>query len=235
MRPKADSPIGRGTLEKNGRAPFELRYLEKSDLPLLLSLQEVIAKALPSPEIFRLDTEDYFRRHFDAERGVIGAFAGDRLIAYGILSFPGESEDNFGRDIGLPPDELKSVAHLETSAVHPDYRGNGLQKKIFEIHFRTLENGNYAHALCTVSPKNYPSLRNMFDAGMVIRAVKIKFGWMLRYILHKDFRLAGPVRAAEVERVPADDLETQKRLLAGGWYGFDAVSDGGNIEILFGK
>lgn len=231
--------IERGHLRKTaGQAQdafYELRYLEEKDLPLLLSLQEAVALALPSPEIFRLDKPAYFRKHFEKSKSVIGAFSDGRLIAYGIISFPPPGEEHFGADIGLPPEELPKAAHLETSAVHPDYRGNGLQRKMFDIHFAALKAAGYRHTLCTVSPKNLPSIRNMFDCGMTVRALKIKFGWMLRYILHKDIQDSSLPRPKEIRRIPASDTESQRDLLRRGFYGFALDQASGEAAVLFGK
>jgi len=41
-----------------------------------------------------------------------------------------------GRDINLPEEELTKVAHLQ-AAVHPAYRGNGLQRKLTSAHLRS--------------------------------------------------------------------------------------------------
>ncbi len=97
-----------------------------------------------------------------------------------------ENDDNFGDDIKLPPDELERVAHLATVAVHPAYRGNSLQSMMQGIHLDAAEKMGYEHACCMVSPKNRFSLKNILSQGLLIKAIKIKFGWRLRCIMHKD-------------------------------------------------
>ena len=113
------------------------------------------------------------------ENSTIGTFTSDGLIAYSFLYLPGEWKDNFGADIDLPRNELNRVVHMATVAVHHAYRGNSLQSMMQGIHLGVAQRLGYDHA-CMVSPKNRPSLQNIFSHGLIIKALKIKFGWRLR-------------------------------------------------------
>ncbi len=86
-----------------------------------------------------------------------------------------DAEDNLGRDIGLSEREQKKVVHLQAAAVHPAYRGNGLQRRMTSAHLKVIENLGYEHVFCTVSPKNPVSLGNVFSCGFVINALKPEF------------------------------------------------------------
>jgi ribosomal protein S18 acetylase RimI-like enzyme len=133
---------------------YEMRFLDRSALQDMLNLQELIARDIPSPEIFRLHDEDYFRRLFKSERSVIGVIVDDSLIAYSLIYIPGKDGENLGRDIGLPEEELERVAHLQAAVVHPACRGNGLQKRMGAAHLGVIEGMGLEHVLCTVSPEN---------------------------------------------------------------------------------
>jgi GNAT superfamily N-acetyltransferase len=211
---------------------FEMKFLDQGSLPDLLSLQNVIAANLPCPDVFMLHEDMYFRKVLRLERSVIGVTCEKELISYSIIRIPGRSNDNLGRDINLPEEELAKVAHLQAVAVHPAYRGNGLQRKLISAHLRVIEEMGYEHVCCTVSPKNPVSLTNMLSCGFVIEGLRPKMAGWWRYILHKDILLPGPIYREESESevcrngtlIQISDIEGQLDLLKRGFKGFKVES-----------
>lgn len=134
------SLIKAGIIRRNKNQPsqqdirYEMRFMDEIHLRDIMDLQGIIIHSLSDKEIFRTHSPDYFKDHFKMENSTVGTFTNDGLIAYSILYFPGEKEDNFGADINLPRDELNKVVHLATIAVHPAYRGNSLQSMMQGIH-----------------------------------------------------------------------------------------------------
>jgi ribosomal protein S18 acetylase RimI-like enzyme len=163
-----------------------MKFLQTGSLPDLMSLQNVIAANLPSQEIFMLHEEKYLQEALRLERSVLGVTAEEGLIAYSIIRIPGHSNDNLGRDIDLPEEVLSKVAHLQAAAVHPAYRGNGLQRKLTFAHMAVIEEMGCEHVCCTVSPKNPVSLANYLSCGLVIEGLRPKMQGWWRYILHKN-------------------------------------------------
>jgi ribosomal protein S18 acetylase RimI-like enzyme len=212
---------------------YEMKFLDESALQDILNLQELIARDLPSPEIFRLHDEDYFSRLFRLERSVIGVIVDGSLIAYSLIYIPGKGGENLGRDVGLPEEELERVAHLQAAVVHPAYRGNGLQKKMGAAHLKVIEEMGFEHVLCTVSPKNPFSLRNVFSNGFVIRGLKPKFEGAWRYIMYKNFLHAISFRCETVS-IRGSDIECQVDLLSRGYLGFDIRLLSENFEVCYG-
>ena len=161
---------------------YQMKFLDISSIDDVVKLQEIMAQALPDKEIFRLTTPEEFRDLLARQRSVIGVLTEDGLIAYNVVSFPGKEGDNFGADIGLAPEELEKVAHLKAVVVHPDYRGNQLQRRLAKAHQEVLREMGYRHVCSTVSPKNAISIQNHFANGFVIKGLKVKYGDRLRYI-----------------------------------------------------
>ena len=54
---------------------------------------------------------------------------GNRLAGVFIVEFPGDRGDNMGHYAGLSGEQLQQVAHMDTAAVLPDYRGQKLQRR----------------------------------------------------------------------------------------------------------
>lgn len=221
---------------------LETRFLDESSLPDLLRLQDVIAANLPCPEVFMLHDERYFPEIFRYERSAIGAMVGDELIAYSIIRIPGLAGDNLGRDLNLPQDELTGVCHLQAIAVHPAFRGNGLQRKLAAAHLHVIEEMSCKHVCCTVSPKNPVSLANILSCGLAIKGMRPKLQGWCRYILHKNVSgppgragAARPVAYKKEIRICSDDIKGQIDLLKRGYEGFKTVFNSEGIVIFYGK
>lgn len=221
----------------------KMRFLESSSLPDLLRLQAIIAENLPSPDIFVLHEEDFFREILSNPNSAIGLFAQNRLIAYSILLIPVYSgkamPDNLGKDIALPPEDLLKVAHIQAIAVHPAWRGNGLQRDLAQAHLKIAEDMGYYHICCTVSPKNNISLANMLSCGLKIKALVPKFQGWWRFILHRDLReenryLDARANGAEEQiAITATDMESQLKLLHMGFKGVKIVVQSDITKVLY--
>lgn len=234
------SLIKAGTVKRNKNQPsqqdmsYEMRFLEENHLKDIMDLQNMIIHSLGDNEIYRTHSPQYFQDHFQIENSTIGTFTEEGLVAYSVLYFPGEKEDNFGVDINLPGDELDRVVHLATVAVHPAYRGNSLQSTMQGIHLEVAQRMGYEHACCMVSPKNRPSLQNIFSHGLIIRALKIKFGWRLRYIMHKNLSHPFVISPEEIQ-MKSSDIEGQVGLLKQGLAGFRLVNLPDGFEVSYAR
>lgn len=109
-----------------------------------------------------------------------GALAGVFLAA-----LPGSSAENLGRDIGLTEMELGKVAHMESIAILPEYRGNGLQYTMMKAAEEELKKQGYRYLMCTVHPENRYSKNNIIKQGYEVVLTKEKYGGYVRDILLK--------------------------------------------------
>lgn len=222
---------------------FEMKFLEIDSLLDLISLQSVVAANLPCPEIFFLHDEKYLRDVFRHERSVIGVTTQDGLIAFSIIRIPGLADDNLGKDLNLPEEELTKVAHLQAAAVHPAYRGNGLQRMMVIAHMHVIEELGYEHVCCTVSPKNPISLANYLSFGLLIEALRPKMQGWWRYILHKNIFHPYFIgqdgqenkKVSEEIKIQISDIEGQLELLKQGFKGFKVSFNTIGAEIIYAK
>lgn len=210
-----------------------IRYVGRDYLEPILRLQELIRQHLPSPDIFRIDTEEYLAAQFMRPESVIAAVCKGEVIAYSIASFPKTNGDWFGADFEASQTDLKLCAHLETTAVHPCFRGNGLQRKLNGHHLSFLKDSGILYVCCTTSPKNFYSMRNLFSHGFMIKALKPKFGGLMRYILHKDFRVIER-SWRDVVSISIEDIQKQQELLTEGYCGIAAAKNGSGVCVDYG-
>lgn len=212
---------------------YEIRFLKRSDSAKILTLQEIVAKHLPRPEIYRIDPREYIDRHFAGSQNVVGIFVGKELVAYHVVSFPGLNTDHFGWEIRFSRNQLLKSAHFETTAVHPEYRSKHLAKRMADIHSKILRYSGYEHILCTVSPFNYQSLCNVFRQGFLIRGIKETY-YGLRFIMHKKLKLSAIRKPRQAVWLGQDETEQQQKLVEQGYLGFAVRSTDAGLEIAYG-
>ncbi|KAB7705555.1 GNAT family N-acetyltransferase [Bacillus aerolatus] len=228
--------IYEGKLNNDGQ-PFKVQTLSMADMKQILSLQEVVIESLESKETLQPLSAKEFQYILEGNGLMIGAFAEEQLIAFRALLVPPIDEEHLGLDIGLTKEELPGVIYQEISNVHPDYRGNRLQKTLATLIMQELQkhNESYSYVCCTVAPFNIPSLKDKFAQGMEIAALKEKYGRRLRYIFVKELAEAKTKDWLQIVTVRMDDMAGQQDLLEKGWRGFQMDNREGVLWVDFGK
>ena len=95
-------------------------------------------------------------------------------------------EENLGRDIGLPESELGKVAHMDSAAVLPAFRGFHLQRRLMKTAEEELRKEGFRYLCCTVHPDNESSLRSVLSQGYRIAKTCEKYGGSPRHILVRE-------------------------------------------------
>lgn len=218
---------------------LEMRFLAESSLSDLAALQSLVVSTLHEIEIFMPHDEEYLSRIFQTELSVLGVLAEEKLAAYSIIRYPGMEKDNLGRDLNLAEEDLKKLAHLQAIAVHPHFRGCGLQRELAAAHLQVLESSGYEHICCTVSPKNPVSLNNLLSCGFRVRALNPKFAGWWRYILYKNVNwpMTGTGMAATGDETAINclNIECQRELIQRGYEGYRVEWKGEKSEIFYRK
>ena len=218
---------------------LEMRFLAECSLSDLAALQSLVVSTLHEIEIFMPHDEEYLSRIFQTEFSVLGVLAEEKLAAYSIIRYPGMGKDNLGRDLNLAEEDLKKLAHLQAIAVHPHFRGFGLQRELASAHLQVLERWGCEHICCTVSPKNPVSLKNLLSCGFKVRALNLKFAGWWRYILYRNINW--PVTGAGMDATGYEtainclNIEEQGKILAMGYEGYRVEQYSENSKIFFRK
>ena len=167
---------------------FRIERLDIGSIPLLLEIQEeAFEHAGGNTDFLRRNTVETFTPCFDEPSVVLGVFHGDRPVAFGILYCAGETEENLAKDID-EVENLNDNANLKLTIVRPDYRGNGLQRRlILELEKYAQESG-FSYLSTTVSPANPWSLNNCKECGYKEVKILQKYGGLTRVLLAKKIR-----------------------------------------------
>ena len=151
-----------------------LRPAGPEDAAAFYALQNEVRAGMPHPEQFVPDTLENIARYLRDDL-CIGGWDGGRLGAYFILRYCGQDEHNYAAFMGIPRPAWDGWANADSAVVHPDYRGNGLQRKLLEAALTRLRPGIVGIG-ATVSPDNQYSLRNALACGFEIVCRREMYG-----------------------------------------------------------
>lgn len=166
--------------------PIEIRKGTLADTEAHITLLREVRGAMTNKEWFYLDDPEEVRQMMaDGTMELWVAMDGDRLAGSFDILIPGLQEFNYGYDLGFTEEELLQVINMDTAAVHPDYRGLGLQRRLIETAEAEIAKRGPRILMCTVHPENRFSLNNMLKLGYTVQKELPKYG-SKRYILRKD-------------------------------------------------
>lgn len=226
----------KGSLKQNNN-PFHVTLLSKEHIEQILLLQNVVVEALEDKSRLQPLSQEEFQYILEGNGMMIGAFIENELIAFRALLVPPIDEEHLGLDIGIPESELHRVIYQEISNVHPNCRGNGMQKILATVIMDELqkEDSKYDYVCCTVAPFNIPSLKDKFVQGMKIAALKEKYGGSMRYVFVKELREDNERNWTDIKSVPMNNAGGQQALLSEGYRGFEMEKIADTFIVKFGQ
>lgn len=237
-------PLHQGMLQtRRGEAvrlPYTLRFLGPDDLERLEIFRVFIFGLLPDPDAYVPETPDFTGLHL-GERGVtLGVEVEGELVACSVVGMPHPGMPAFVDDLpGDPPGERPAVtatAHMASCMVHPDFRGNGMQRLLVAMRAALALGAGRPHLLSRVALTNPLSLANMLACGFTVRRVLVMHGTRLRYLLHRDMSAAPASYDPDGDLVLAvADKEGQDAALASGHVGRAARMENGRPFVVYSR
>lgn len=204
---------------KNGQK-IDIIQLAIDHLDEILVLQQKVIASLTTGAFLQPLTQEEFLSILQGQGMLIGAYYEDQLIAFRAMLEPEiDEEGHLGVDAGVPIDELSSVIYSEISNVDPHFRGNNLQVLLGEIIMQEVDRQKFRYVCTTVAPFNIASLKDKFAHDMVIVALKVKYGDLLRYVLMKDLNQTLQEKPNDSCEIPMADTVQQQRYLQDCWRG----------------
>lgn len=168
---------------------FFIRHALVSDAAGIAAVMEAAVRTAGQPDWFVADRREDIVKHLEQQGLAFLAQApSGEAAGFLMVHIPGLGPENLGRDLELPESDLPLVAHMESIAVLPRYRGNRLQARLLAAAEEALSDAPYRYYMATVHPENRYSVRNFTDLGYEIAATVKKYGGLDRHILRKQKR-----------------------------------------------
>lgn len=163
-----------------------LKKLTLEDIEEIMELQDKVNNTLVNKEIYACSSKEEFEEAIRNNGCLLGYKTEDqRLVALGAYISYGYDAHNYGYDLEFTREKLLAVGQIESTIVDPDYRGNGLQRKLCEALEVIAREEKKTYIMATVSPMNPYSLNNFLAVGYNNKKEKLKYAGLRRYILCK--------------------------------------------------
>lgn len=168
---------------------FKIEKATPAQYDSIINLIRTVYNNMEQADWFAADNDEYTREMLSSGKGTAFIASEEKtaaLAAVFMVTYPGHSDENLGLDIGLPTDSLTLVAHMDSAAVLPDYRGHHLQRRLMEHAEANLRKAGYRYLCCTIHPDNKYSLNNALSLGYEVMTTCEKYGGYLRAVLMKE-------------------------------------------------
>lgn len=168
---------------------FRIRPGMHADVPTIREIMEISLNSLKCKDWYYIDgtTEEWLHKHVSDEGFIL--MAEDRVgkeVGFLVVRYPYSASDNLGEYLGDAELNMNTIAHMESVAVLPEFRGNGLQCTLV-THAEGMLHKNIKHMMCTVHRDNGPSLNSFLRCGYkAIANLPAKYGNLPRYVMHKE-------------------------------------------------
>ncbi|GGG58248.1 GNAT family N-acetyltransferase [Paenibacillus radicis (ex Gao et al. 2016)] len=164
-----------------------IRQLGHNQVPQIHELMLDVVSRLPDDVLFAADEENYFHKVMQQNGEIYGAFEKDKdkLMAYTVLACPGTTENNLGREFGVPEEELSRVWILDSTIVHESVRGRGLQRYFNQLREERAKALGGLYLYSTVHPDNKASIRNLEAAKLKLQFSRPMYGGLPRHCFAK--------------------------------------------------
>lgn len=165
----------------------EIFYATKEDILELKKVMDEAVAVLLQKDWYVADNISFLERHIKEEGYTLKYVVEGKIVAFLIVRYPMFSDDNLGYYLSNPTKEiLTKVAHIESTAVLPNFRGHKLQKRLLEMAEQIEKEKHTKYLMATVHPDNIYSMRNFSDHGFICLLETKKYGGLRRNILLKE-------------------------------------------------
>lgn len=163
-----------------------LRIAKKEDANAIHHILQEVYCALENKDLFVCDDLTFIQNHIEKNGfTVVACQTNGQIAGCLIVRFPFQEEDNLARDVGLAPCVYNNVAHMESAAVLPQYRGQHLELQMLNYAEKYLNPKQFHYLFATVSPDNPASYKTLENAGYCLQITKKKYNGKLRRIYLK--------------------------------------------------
>jgi len=190
--------------------PLGLSSLDAIEKLHHLSLSTFTDATLVKPE-----RRSFFEAILQRRGTILGYHEAGQLLAYGVLMHELPEGDTTHRILGL--DARTPLIKLAGAAVHPQWRGRGLQRAAIRARLARLRATGARYGFATAAPGNVVSWSNLLSEGFRVVALVHAYGTLLRYLLAwEDGRSP---RTTALEWRDWRETDWQATHLASGWQG----------------
>ena len=166
-----------------------IKRATNTDIATINQIMTTVHEGVEEPDHFFADDLDFIKDHIDKKGFTLLAQCEGKNAGFLVIRFPKEKEDNLIKNIpasmNIAVDQAGKVAHFESAAVLPEFRGRKIQQLLMEEAIHMLQDTPYEYYMATVHPQNPASLKSLQKCGFRVINTTQKYGGMKRDILFR--------------------------------------------------
>ena len=162
-----------------------IEYAVLEDLPVIMNIMHAALELVEDKSWYAVDGEEFVAKCIEGQGFTLKAMVDGNIAGFLTVRYPWKDDDNLGDYIGLSEEEKMYVAHMESAAVLPEYRGMRIQNKLMAKGFELLKETEYKYVMGTAHPDNVYSVNNFHKLGYEIVADVKKYGGLRRYVFNQ--------------------------------------------------
>ena len=210
------------------------RIIRPDEAGAVYALHAAVLARTPSGMV-RPDELAHFEQHAEQLGRILGCFAGQELVAYGVLGIHSYTVQHLADLLGLSEQDRARACVLDGAASLPEWRGHSLH--CVAIAERSALGASLGRSLITATcaPENLRSLRGLLKEGFTIHGFAYVYGGLARLIVKHDLlAAAGPWQL--VSRVAVADHAAHQAALEQRLVGYSCVQgDDKSWHIEYGR
>lgn len=169
----------------DGEREVKIEYATMDDLPVIMNIMHTALESVENKSWYAVDSEEFVGKCIEGQGFTLKAVVRENIAGFLTVRYPWKEDDNLGDYIGLSDEEKMYVAHMESAAVLPEYRGLRIQNKLMAKGFELLKDTEYKYVMGTAHPENIFSVNNFKKLGYEIVADVKKYGGLRRYVFNQ--------------------------------------------------
>lgn len=167
----------------------EITYATIDDITEIMSVMEIGHSTTKSSDWYVTDDRAFVERHIQEEGYTLKYVRENKIAGFLIVRHPMLAEDNLGRYLEEYSENiLLKVAHMESAAVLPDFRGWKIQRKLLARAEEIERERGTQYLMATVHPDNVYSVRNLEQAGFECILETEKYSGLRRKVMSKKIK-----------------------------------------------
>lgn len=160
----------------------KIEHATLEDLPIIMDIMHKALELVEDKSWYAVDGEEFVGKCIEGQGFTLKAMVDGNIAGFLTVRYPWKDDDNLGDYIGLSEEEKMYVAHMESAAVLPEYRGLRIQNQLMAKGFELLKETEYKYVMGTAHPDNIFSVNNFLKLGYEIVADVKKYGGLRRYV-----------------------------------------------------
>ena len=163
-----------------------ITYAVPKDISEILFVMEEGFVSTKNKDWYVTDDREFIERHIETEGYILKYMLDNKIAGFLIVRHPKGAEDNLGRYLAdCPEDTLLKVAHMESAAVLPEFRGQKIQRKLLARAEEIERKRDTHYLMATVHPDNVYSAGNLEQAGFECLLETEKYSGLRRKVMCK--------------------------------------------------